>query len=163
MHPLRTLYIPHSALLLSASLVSGAVLAATTPALVRNVDRPGGANHTTLSCADTGSGCTWKPPGPVPVPTPLLVVNFVSYKVRFSSATKVTSVAIFCGNPGGVDWLPLGNAADDGAGTTTISWGGPVTLVYNGGCTGGAAYDHTGPNALSFEMRVHGLFEAPFP
>lgn len=163
MYSLKThAMLPFASLLLTC-LVSGAAFAATNPVLMRDVDRPAGINNRTFSCTDvSGAGCTWKPAGPAAGPAPL-VINFVSYRIRFTSATKVTSVALFCGPPGGVDWLPLGVATDDGAGISTISWGGLVTLVYDTNCTGGVVYDHTGPNALSVDMRVHGRTEAPFP
>jgi len=153
-----TTWVGAAAIMLAAAIAAPAM--AQKAALVRNIDRIGNANGQVFSCDGPPSACQWNL-GPVTSPGAKFIVAFVSYKLRYNAATKVTSVGFFCGP--GVDYLPLGQATTDDAGNTEVSWGGLVTRVFDPGCAGGGVYEHSGPDVARFEMRVHGYFEAPFP
>lgn len=148
--------------LLAAALCAPAMAQQKT-ALVRNVDRLGNANSAVFSCDVSASQqCQWSL-GPVGSPgAAKFIVVFVSYKVRYTAATKITAVGVFCGP--GIDWLPLQQPpAVDDAGHYEVGWGGPVHRIFDAGCSGGGVFNRSGPLPDRFEMRVHGYFADPFP
>ena len=141
-----------------------AAAALSTPALaqkfvlVRDVDGVGNAAMTTVGCdiSGPGQGCSFLGG---PSVGQRFVIAYVSYKLRFTAATKVTSVSYGCGPS--EDFLPLGTVAVDGNGITEISWGGVVSFPFGSGCTGFASYEHSGPDADRFVIRIHGRFAGP--
>jgi hypothetical protein len=128
-------------------------------ALVRDVDGVGNASMTTVGCDIVpGEGCGFLGG---PSVGQRFILTYISYKLRFTAATKVTSVHYGCGTS--IDYLPLGTVAQDDNGNVEISWGGVVRFPFSGGCTGFAGYERSGPEANHFVIRLHGYFAGPLP